>query len=75
MDINDAKAVVADSEERLLTPRDVEVEFGDRFPINRQVLARLHKRGTGPSYLRLNRRVFYPRSGVQEFLSGLVVPG
>lgn len=49
---------------KLLTPRDVEREFG----IHRKMLAYWRMEGIGPTYITFGRRIFYERPILEDFI-------
>lgn len=58
-------AVQPDRRKRLLSPRDVEAEFG----LKPKVLENWRVTGVGPEYTTLGRRVYYERDRLEAFIA------
>lgn len=54
-----------DTAKKLLTPKDVEREFG----IHQKTLAYWRLEGIGPAYTNFGRRVFYERAVLEEYIA------
>ena len=52
------------SDKKLLTPRDIEKEFG----LHPKMLAYWRLEGIGPTYITFGRRVFYERPVFEDFV-------
>lgn len=50
---------------KLLTPRDIEREFG----IHRKMLAHWRREHIGPAYTSFGRRIFYERAVLEEYIA------
>lgn len=50
---------------KLLTPKDIEKEFG----IRQKTLAYWRMEGVGPAYTNFGRRVFYERAVLEEYIA------
>lgn len=61
------------TEARFTTPQAVDYLKKAGFPVSKPTLERYRAKGTGPVYLRIGKRVFYPQSALDEFLSGTPV--
>ncbi len=62
-----------DTEPRFTTRQAVEYLKESGFPVSKPTLERYRAKGTGPVYLRIAKRVFYPQSALDEFVSGTPV--
>lgn len=56
---------VGDANKKLLTPKDIEKEFG----IHRKMLAYWRMEGIGPTYITFGRRIFYDRTEFEGFVT------
>ena len=61
----DAKYDVGSFNKKLLTPKDIEKEFG----IHRKMLAYWRMEGIGPTYITFGRRIFYDRTEFEDFVA------
>lgn len=43
------------------------------FPASKPTLERYRAQGTGPVFLRIAKRIFYPQSALDEFANGTLV--
>lgn len=66
---NEKTADTEPDAKKLLTPKDIEREFG----IHRKMLSYWRMEGIGPTYSNFGRRIFYERAVFEEFvLSGRI---
>ena len=61
----DAEYDVGSLNKKLLTPKDIEKEFG----IHRKMLAYWRMEGIGPTYITFGRRIFYDRTDFEDFVA------
>lgn len=61
------------AEPRFTTRQAVEYLKKAGFPVSKPTLERYRAKGTGPVYLRIAKRVFYPQSALDEFVNGTPV--
>ena len=65
----DAKYDVGSLNKKLLTPKDIEKEFG----IHRKMLAYWRMEGIGPTYITFGRRIFYDRTEFEDFVASVKI--
>lgn len=46
-----------------------EKQIPKEYPLTRPWLRKKRREGGGPSYLKLNRMIIYPRSSIEEYLT------
>lgn len=61
------------TEQRYTTRQAVAYLKRSGFPVSKPTLERYRAKGTGPVYLRIANRIFYPQSALDEFVSGTSV--
>ncbi|MCI5115548.1 MAG: DNA-binding protein [Candidatus Electrothrix sp. AW1] len=62
-----------DTDPRLTTKQAADYLKKAGFPVSKPTLERYRAKGTGPVYLRIAKRVFYPQSALDKFVSGTPV--
>jgi hypothetical protein len=61
------------TEPRFTTRQAVDYLKESGFPVSKPTLERYRAKKTGPVYLRIAKRVFYPQSALDEFANGTPV--
>lgn len=61
------------NEPRFTTPQAVDYLTKAGFPVSKPTLERYRAKKTGPVYLRIAKRIFYPQSALDEFANGTPV--
>ena len=61
------------AEPRFTTRQAVDYLKKTGFPVSKPTLERYRAKKTGPVYLRIAKRIFYPQSALDEFLNGTAV--